>query len=148
MLSRPSDVRVLRRFRAWATRREHFGSFSLTSVIFARTEAGRNASSRKPSILKSSALLYKCQGFLFVGHEVGTTVARDHNCATGISHPRRFVPVPSFEIAIQKTTGESISGTENVLNLDRKCRGLDFFAALQIHRSALAAALERQSLGS
>src|SRR6185436_13014503 len=100
MFSFPSSVRLARRFRDLAARKEHSGSVTLTSVIFAKAEAGRNSLSRKGCKLKSSSFFDEAEGFLFIRHKIGAAMTGHHDGAAGISHARRSVPVPAFEVAI------------------------------------------------
>src|SRR6266404_5785306 len=118
MLSFPSSVRLLRRFRALAERTEHSGSVTRTSVNFASAEAGRNSSSTKACTLKSSSLFDEGERFLFVGHEIGAAMAGDHDSAASISHPCRTVPIPTFEVAIKKAAREGVACPQDVVNLN------------------------------
>src|SRR2546426_562155 len=130
MLSFPSSVRLLRRFRALAERTEHSGSVTRTSVIFASAEAGRNSLATKACTLKSSSLFDEGEGFLFIGHEIGAAMAGDHYSAASIPHPCRPVPIPTFEIAVKKAAREGVTSPQDVIHLDGKRRSLDRFAAL------------------
>ena len=69
---------------------------------------------------------------MFRGHEIGAAMTCDDDCAAGIPHTRRRVPVPAFEIAVKKAAGKGIARAKHVLHLDGKRRGFYSFAALYI----------------
>src|SRR3990172_4730635 len=97
-------------------------------------------------MLKASALLHKIQRFVFVSHEVCTSVAGDDDGAAGIAHAGGLMPVPAFQVSIDKTAGKSIARAQNVIDFYRKARSAYGSAILQKGRGALWPAFHDQRL--
>ncbi len=81
-------------------------------------------------MLKAPIVLDKLQRFAFIGHKIRAAMPGDDDCGCGITKSGGFIPIPAFDVAIKKATGERVSGAQCVVYLHRETRGVDNLAIL------------------
>ena len=64
------------------------------------------------------------------GHEIGASLARDHDGAGSVAQTRRPKRWPPAQVTADIATGKSIAGAEHIVDLDREAPADD--AVLQI----------------
>src|SRR5215211_2402523 len=140
MLSLPSTVSRSRCLRSFATCNERSGSDTRISVNCASSVAGKNCFGPKFK-LETSSFVDKTENFFCKGHKVRAAVSSDNYRAACISHSRSSIEIPSFQVAISKASGKSITRSKHVTNLHFK--GWHFLSSVgrREDHSALSSAL-------